>query len=273
MFLSTKNILSLGKKKTEVFLMIILLAYLINDCKSQTTTIFGQAFCYDGPKEFSADIPVYLRINDTIFLKTKTNFNGDYSFTINRSNKTATICIEGIRISESGLKENCGYRTCHQAKTLKLSKDTILVERFLLNSHSVIDYTTQPVLFKFNSLSTVRNKNHVPFTDLPADSAISEMMIILKNNPKIILQLSGHCDTRENNPMQLSEKRAVVVANLLYAKGVAKDRIICKGLGSERPLVSKKEISKAKKANREALHQKNRRVSFTIANFDYNGSE
>lgn len=238
--------------------------------KSQNTVIIGQAFCYDGPKEFSADIPVYLRLNDTVFLTTKTNFNGDYSFTINRSNETVTICIEGIRISESGQKENCGYRTCHQTKTLKLGTDTIKVEKFLLNSHSVIDYAPQPVLFQFNSLSTVRDKSCVPFTDLPADSAISEIIVTLKNNPEIILQLNGHCDIRENNPKQLSAERAAIVASLLYAKGVPKERVICKGYGIERPLVLKKDISEAKKAQRESLHQRNRRVSFSIASFNNN---
>jgi outer membrane protein OmpA-like peptidoglycan-associated protein len=151
---------------------------------------------------------------------------------------------------------------------LTLKGDTIKVEKFYLNSHTIIDFGLQEVLFKFNSLTTVRNNKIVPFTDLPADSAITAIIALLNDNPKIILRLSGHCDSREQNPVQLSQQRADLVANMIIKKGVSKGRLIIKGFGDEQLLVSNDEIARAKQLEKEALHQINRRVSFSVASFD-----
>lgn len=199
----------------------------------------------------------------------KTNFDGDYLFKVNQKKGKAVICVEAIRKGESGQKENYGYRTCGQTKTLTLKGDTINVERFYLNSRTIIDYGPQEVLFKFNSLTTVRDKRAVPFTDLPADSAITSIITLLNDNPTIILQISGHCDSREINPEILSEERARLVADMLVKKGIPKERLSYKGFGNEQLLVSKEEIDQAKASEKESLHQLNRRVSFSVVSFDY----
>lgn len=128
-------------------------------------------------------------------------------------------------------------------------------------------------MFKSNSLTTVRVKNIVPFTDLPADSAISAIITLLNDNPKIILQLSGHCDSRELNPKQLSQQRATHVVDMLVKKGIPKERLVSKGLGADRLLISTAEIAKAKTSEKEAMHQRNRRVIFGILSWDYKGGQ
>lgn len=198
----------------------------------------------------------------------RTNSNGEYSFKVEKNKGTVLICIEAVRCGESGQKENYGYRTCSQTKTLTLKGDTIKVEKFYLNSHTIIDFAPQGVLFKFNSLTTARDNKIVPFTDLPADSAITAFITLLNDNPKIILRLSGHCDSREQNPIQLSQQRANLVANMLIKKGISKGRLIVKGFGNEQPLVSNGEIATAKQSKKESLHQINRRVTFSVESFE-----
>jgi hypothetical protein len=179
------------------------------------------------------------------------------------------ICIEEIRLGPSGKKENYGYRTCSHTDSLILTGDTIEVKKFTLSPYSAIDYGPQYVLFKANSLATIREKDLVPFTDLPADSAISEMIKLLKDNPTIILQLNGNCDSSEINPDQLSQQRAELVAEMLKKRGVPKERLVTKGLGNKKPLISNKDIEKASPSEKKKMLQFNRRVVASIASFDY----
>ena len=136
-----------------------------------------------------------------------------------------------------------------------------------------MDYGPQYVRFKFNSLTTVREKNIVPFTDLPADSAISEIITMLNDNPTVIIELSGHCDINELNPTKLSQQRAQLVADKLIKRGVPKERLSPKGFGVEKLLISTETINKLKPSEREAKHQLNRRVVFKILSFDYKGGK
>jgi len=62
----------------------------------------------------------------------------------------------------------------------------------------------------------------------------------MKENPKIILNISGHTDSsgvKAYNQM-LSEKRAQHVANLLQEFGVPRERIRVMGFASDRPLAN-----------------------------------
>ena len=79
----------------------------------------------------------------------------------------------------------------------------------------------------------------------------------LKKNPKISIQIEGHCDSRgtiEYN-LALGEKRAVIVKKYIMALGVKKERLSVISYGKERPLV---------KEDSEAAWAKNRRANFVI---------
>jgi len=79
----------------------------------------------------------------------------------------------------------------------------------------------------------------------------------LKKNPKVSIQIEGHCDSRgtiEYN-LALGEKRAIIVKKYIMALGVKKDRLSVISYGKERPLV---------KDDNEAAWTKNRRANFVI---------
>ena len=266
--------ISTNMNRTITYLFLVSFILTLTSCNSQNKIIVvkGSAFCPEQPN-FVSDVPVYLRLNDSIYLTERTNSTGQYLFKIDKQTVPVSICIEGIRQNKLWQKENTGYRTCSEPKTVILKGDTIEVEEFYLSPYQVMDYGPQYVRFKFNSLTTVREKNIVPFTDLPADSAISEIITMLNDNPTVIIELSGHCDINELNPTKLSQQRAQLVADKLIKRGVPKERLSPKGFGVEKLLISTETINKLKPSEREAKHQLNRRVVFKILSFDYKGGK
>ncbi|MFO0677506.1 MAG: OmpA family protein [Polyangiaceae bacterium] len=78
---------------------------------------------------------------------------------------------------------------------------------------------------------------------------------VLKDNPKIALEVQGHTDNTGNAQlnMKLSQSRAESVRNYLVAHGIDKSRLIAKGYGMTQPLVPN---------NSEGNKALNRRVQF-----------
>lgn len=77
------------------------------------------------------------------------------------------------------------------------------------------------------------------------------------NNPEIKVEIAGHTDNVGTVPgnLKLSQNRAQTVADYIIKKGIPKNRIVAKGYGLGKPIVSN--ATKEGKA-------KNRRVEFTI---------
>lgn len=79
----------------------------------------------------------------------------------------------------------------------------------------------------------------------------------LKANPKMKIQVEGHCDNRgtiEYN-IALGEKRAISVEKYLNALGIQKDRLSTISFGEERPLDA---------SETEEAWARNRRANFII---------
>ena len=79
----------------------------------------------------------------------------------------------------------------------------------------------------------------------------------MKDNPSIIIEISGHTDNRGSDSynQNLSENRAKVVVEYLTAKGVKAKRMVAAGYGELQPIV----------ANDTPEHlQMNRRKEFKI---------
>lgn len=96
---------------------------------------------------------------------------------------------------------------------------------------------------------------------------------ILRDNPTIVCELNSHTDSRGKavSNMTLSTARAQsCVDYLVKDKGIAAARLSAKGFGATQLLVGDDVIAKAtSKEEKEALHQKNRRTSFKVLNFNY----
>jgi len=80
---------------------------------------------------------------------------------------------------------------------------------------------------------------------------------MMHDNPKMVIQLEGHTDTRgdKNLNLKLSEDRVESVRNYLVKKGVSKSRIKLKAFGGSQPLSTE---------NTEEAHKINRRVEVRI---------
>ena len=88
----------------------------------------------------------------------------------------------------------------------------------------------------------------------PELNSVSQM---LHSNPKMVIQLEGHTDTRGDAKMnlKLSQQRVDAVRDYLLSKGVAKHKVKTKAFGGTMPL---------SKENNEEAHKLNRRVEARI---------
>lgn len=86
---------------------------------------------------------------------------------------------------------------------------------------------------------------------------LDEVVAMLKENPKMEIQLEGHTDNQGNAEanMKLSQSRVDAVKKYLTSKGIAKDRVQTKAFGGSKPIATE---------NTEAARAKNRRVEMRI---------
>ena len=88
----------------------------------------------------------------------------------------------------------------------------------------------------------------------PELNSVAQM---LHSNPKMVIQLEGHTDTRGDAKMnlRLSQQRVDAVRAYLISKGVAKNKVKTKAFGGTSPI---------SKENTEEAHKLNRRVEARI---------
>lgn len=102
--------------------------------------------------------------------------------------------------------------------------------------------------------------------------SLAGLVKTLNQNTNLVIELSSHTDTRGDNKSNeiLAQKRAQSVVDFLVSKGIAGDRMVPKGYGESRPLISDKEIAAmGSEQEKEAAHQKNRRSEFKVLREDY----
>jgi OmpA-OmpF porin, OOP family len=86
---------------------------------------------------------------------------------------------------------------------------------------------------------------------------LTQVAQMLKDNPKMIIQLEGHTDSKGDpkQNMKLSQKRVVAVKDFLVSKGASKSKIKTKAFGGTQPISSEQS---------EAGHNMNRRVELRV---------
>lgn len=90
---------------------------------------------------------------------------------------------------------------------------------------------------------------------------------LLQENPTIKIELSAHTDSRGGDKYneELSQKRAQSCVDYLIKAGIATDRLVSKGYGEQKLIISDTEIAKLKfEDEKEDAHQQNRRTEFKI---------
>jgi len=85
---------------------------------------------------------------------------------------------------------------------------------------------------------------------------------LLKKNPALKIRIQAYSDCRGSSAVnrEISLKRALSYKKYLENKGIASDRLTCKGFGTESPAI----ICSPCNTCTEDQHQKNRRIEFKI---------
>ncbi|WP_051359917.1 OmpA family protein [Adhaeribacter aquaticus] len=95
-----------------------------------------------------------------------------------------------------------------------------------------------------------------------AAAELDKLVQVLKDNPRIRIEMGAHCDSREGLGYNqiLSENRAKATVNYLVSKGIRRNRLTARGYGETRPINRCTDGVQCS----EAEHQMNRRTEFRI---------
>ncbi len=107
------------------------------------------------------------------------------------------------------------------------------------------------------------NKSNIRMNAQPS---LDKLARLLKDNPKVTIEVQAHCDSRGGDAynLNLSNRRAASAVDYLVGKGVNRSRLKTKGFGESRPVnkcVDGVECT-------EAEHQQNRRAEFIVLKND-----
>lgn len=86
---------------------------------------------------------------------------------------------------------------------------------------------------------------------------LDEVVAMLKENPKMEIQLEGHTDNRGNTEanLKLSQSRVDAVKKYMTSKGINKNRIVTKAFGGSKPVATE---------DTDEARAKNRRVEMRV---------
>ncbi len=81
---------------------------------------------------------------------------------------------------------------------------------------------------------------------------LDKLKELLKDNPNILIQISGHTDNTGDSKfnLELSKKRAESVSQYLINQRIDQKRIIAKGFGEQHPAVSNDDEREGRELNR-----------------------
>jgi len=188
-----------------------------------------------------------------------TDDNGGFSFVENgkdryiKENTTYSI-----------LAEKEGYLVVKdQATTVGLNESTTFVKEYFLQPASSVDVIKLPEVQYDLGEFELRPEGK---------DSLETLYQTMVDNPKIIIELSAHTDTRDSDARNLilSQNRAQSVVNYLVTKGIDPVRMVAKGYGETKPRITDAQIKAMKtEEEREAAHQQNRRTEFRVLSYDY----
>lgn len=100
-----------------------------------------------------------------------------------------------------------------------------------------------------------------------AVNVLDSLAMFLLKHPSIHIAVEVHEDLRLSDmySRRFAQRRALKICNYLIVSGVAKERLVAKGMGKSRPIVSAKEIEKMQtEEEKEMAHAKNRRIELRV---------
>ncbi|MDR0971637.1 MAG: OmpA family protein [Bacteroidales bacterium] len=216
--------------------------------------------------------------SDKTNIETLTDKNGDYAFNNEQVKYNVLYTLQASQVDYIN-----GEEKTESTIGLTTSKDFV-------RDFKLMPVTKAPIM-----LPEIRyDLGKWDLKDQYIDS-LSDLMVVLLNNPSFVVELRSHTDIRPFPKITndtLSQRRAESVVDFLFSRGVERARLIPKGYGDRIPrtltsdtesefngktyifpkgvTLDEKYIKSLKtKGEQEAAHQLNRRSEFRIVRTDY----
>lgn len=181
-------------------------------------------------------LEIFKRTDNTGILEFEGKIDHNYTFTFVKNgyfNKVVRIDTTGIREQLTNLNRKASFE--------------VTMEKIYKN----IEITIDNIYYDYNAPNV--QANSLPVLD--------ELIILLKQNPQISIEIAAHTDCRgtEDYNLDLSKKRAKSVVDYLIQKGINPNRLQSQGYGETKP------STKCECENcTDAEHQQNRRTTFRV---------
>ena len=219
------------------------------------------------PKNDNMDLSILgnsvVKLVDTsgqIIDETFTDENGTFAFTVYGDENYILI----------GEKENY-FSTRGEFTTIGKELDKSTLKDFITN----VEFEKNLILDRIIVNKSIVLDNiyyDLDKADIREDAALEldKLVVILRDNPNISIELSSHTDDRasvEYN-QDLSQRRAESAVYYILSKGITENRIIAKGYGESQLIIAN--------AKSEEEHQINRRTEFKVTSYEFidsSGSE
>ena len=219
------------------------------------------------PKNDKIDLSILgnsvVKLVDTtgqIIDETFTDENGTFAFTVYGDENYILI----------GEKENY-FSTRGEFTTIGKELDKSTLKDFITN----VEFEKNLILDRIVVNKSIVLDNiyyDLDKADIREDAALEldKLVVILRDNPNISIELSSHTDDRasvEYN-QDLSQRRAESAVYYILSKGITENRIIAKGYGESQLIIAN--------AKSEEEHQINRRTEFKVISYEFidsSGSE
>ncbi len=196
-----------------------------------------------------ADVTLYLveledDIEETYLVKSmKARNAGNYIFALEQGNNYRLIA------------ECDGYfNTQADISTTKIITSDTLEQALELKKIPIKAIVLENIYYEFDKADLTENAKTT------IDSTI---LMILKDNPKLIVELSSHTDSKGDDDynLKLSQERAESVVNYLIIGGIEKKRLIATGYGEIRPVAPN---TNPNGSDNPEGRQENRRTEFKV---------
>jgi outer membrane protein OmpA-like peptidoglycan-associated protein len=252
--------------KELLYTFIILLFHQILFSQSDTIYISGKVFAQNNFKkpESITKAHVHLKLNNGEQFETTTNDTGFYCFKIKTTQSTGFITVATDKNSAFERSKLYGCYPSKDIAKFDFSENKKFIRDFELTK-TIVCLMFPTLLFKPNSTES----NGVYHDTISVNDAIDQLYSDLFNNPEVIIEISGSCDSNENKVDELSSKRANLIADQLIKKGINSQRLRIRAIGYQIGKVRESDLTKKTEKEKAELHQAKRSVNFRVVSWDF----
>lgn len=163
---------------------------------------------------------------------------------------------------------------------LSLEKNLLEIELVLykdFNEYLFLIQNNNSKKINLNTSSFMIGDTYTPQTNIQFDfekheiksesfQLLDSIADFLMRHDSLIIEIGVHLDRKHDRyANRIDSKRARSIETYLIEKGIESNRLMCKGYGNTKPLITTEEIDKLNNIEaRELAHAKNRRIEFKI---------